>query len=84
MKIDDVVEKIKKCCNEDVANGFMESVNYFEDININGGTYWDAYIKGYSRCLLNLGCINYEDVETINEFLFEKYVRNVKGGDKPE
>ena len=85
MKIYEVFKKIRKNGNDSVANGLMKSVNHFENmVNVDGGKYWDAFIKGYSRCLLNLGYINYEDVETINEFLFEKYVSNVKGGDKPE
>lgn len=84
MKIDDVFEKIKKH-DEKTLYGLKYAINYFESmVNVDGGKYWDAFIKGYSRCLLNLGYINYEDVETIDKYLFEKYVSNVKGGDKPE
>lgn len=79
IKIDGIIEKIKEHGNEETANALKDVIRKYEDmVYIDGGEYWDTFIKGYLRCLLKLGFINDGDVTSIYGFLFEKYVDVIK------
>lgn len=78
-KINEVFEKIANHGNEDVVSGLKDAIRHYEDmVNTEGGAYWDAFIKGYLRCLSKFGVIDDKDTALFYGFLFEIYVDVIK------